>query len=209
MKLSIQILALLVALRVGALETRSVGASDLGNVMNMEGDERAPETLKPPEVSRSDAAEAPDARRSTTSTPGHETPSLTIGEVLRVLIANNPSLKAARANWEAMKQRVPQPRAWEDLRSEFDTVAGRLVSIPPNAFTDQKLVVEQPVPLSGKNRLRGNAAEADAAAAYGDFRRRELDLIARGKTLYYRLANAYQQLEINLNNTEFLERFGE
>src|SRR6266853_1310557 len=134
---------------------------------------------------------------------------LTIEQVLRDVLQNNPSLKAAWANWEAMKQRVPQARAWEDLRSGFDTVAGRFVSIPPNSFTDQKLMVEQAVPLSGKNLLRGKAAEAEAIAAYGEFRRRELDLVARARSFYYRLANAYEQLKINQNNTELLERFVE
>jgi hypothetical protein len=41
---------------------------------------------------------------------------LFLDQVLRDVLTNNPSLKAARANWEAMKQRVPQARAWEDLR---------------------------------------------------------------------------------------------
>src|SRR5882724_12505248 len=121
--------------------------------------------------------------------PGNTEPStnaaLTVDQVLRDVMQNNPSLKAARANWEAMKQRVPQARAWEDLRAGFDTVAGRFVSIPPNSFTDQKLMVEQPVPLSGKNLLRGKAAEAEAIAAYGEFRRRELDLVARARSFYY------------------------
>src|SRR6266550_1185219 len=91
---------------------------------------------------------------------------LTVEQVVADVLANNPSLKAARANWEAMKERVPQARAWEDARAGFDTVAGRFVSIPPNSFTDQKLMVEQPVPLSGKNRLRGEAAEAEAMVAF-------------------------------------------
>ncbi len=132
-----------------------------------------------------------------------------LDQVLREVLASNPSLKAARANWEAMKQRVPQARAWEDLRGGFDSVAGRFVSIPPNSFTDQRLMVEQAVPLSGKNLLRGKAAEAEAIAAYGDFRRRELDLVARARSFYYRLGNAYEQLKINQNNTELLERFVE
>src|SRR6266404_4172382 len=134
---------------------------------------------------------------------------LTIEQVLRDVLQNNPSLKAAWANWEAMKQRVPQARAWEDLRSGFDTVAGRFVSIPPNSFTDQKLMVEQAVPLSGKNLLRGEAAEAEAMGALADLHRRELDMVARGRTLFYRLGNAYEQLKINQGNTELLERFVE
>src|SRR5881396_1222352 len=113
--------------------------------------------------------------------------TLSLDQVVSDVLLNNPSLKAARANWEAMKQRVPQARAWEDLRAGFDTIAGRFVSIPPNSFTDQKLMVEQPVPLSGKNRLRGEAAEAEAMVAFADLHRRELDVVARGRTLFYRL----------------------
>src|SRR6266404_437336 len=127
---------------------------------------------------------------------------LTVDQVLRDVLLNNPSLKAARANWEAMKQRVPQARAWEDLRAGFDTVAGRFVSIPPNSFTDQKLMVEQTVPVAGKNRWRGEAAEAEAMVALAYLHRRELDVVARGRTLFYRLGNAYEQLKINQSNTE-------
>jgi len=58
-----------------------------------------------------------------------------------------------------------EPLAWEDLRGGFDTVAVRFVDIPPNSFTDQKLMLEQTVPVTGKNRLRGEAAEAEAIAA--------------------------------------------
>ncbi len=147
------------------------------------------------------AAEASEADRASTNGV------LSIKAVEMAVLKENPSLKAARANWEAMRQHVPQARAWEDARAGFDTVAGRFVSIPPNSFTDQRLMVEQPVPLSGRNRLRGQGAEAEAAAAYGEFLRRGLDLIARARMLYYRLANAYQQLRINESNTELLQRF--
>lgn len=144
----------------------------------------------------------------TTNTPEITTNNmLSLQQVLRDVLANNPSLKSARANWEAMKQRVPQARAWEDVRSELDTVVGRFVSIPPNSFTDQRLMVEQAVPLAGKNRLRGEAAEADAVAAFAELHRRELDLIAKARTAFYRLANAGQQLRIVDANLELLRQF--
>jgi outer membrane protein, heavy metal efflux system len=131
---------------------------------------------------------------------------LSLEQVLHEVLMSNPSLKSARANWEAMKQRVPQARAWDDLRSEFDTLAGRFVSIAPNSFTDQKLMIEQAVPLSGKNRLRGVAAEADAAAAFADLHRRELDLITKARIAYYQLANAAEQLRIVDANLELLRQ---
>src|SRR5262245_43752147 len=72
---------------------------------------------------------------------------LLLKDVLSEVLIRNPALKAAQANWSAMKQRVPQARAWDDLRGEFDTVAGRFVSLPPNAMPDQRLMLEQAVPL--------------------------------------------------------------
>ncbi len=133
--------------------------------------------------------------------------ALSLDTVLRETLQNNPTLKAARASWEAMKQRVPQARAWEDLRAGFDTVAGRFVDISPNSFTDQKLMLEQTVPLAGKNRLRGEAAEAEAIAAYQDYKRRQLDLAAKARTAFYRLANANEQLRIIDSNLELLRQF--
>src|SRR5690242_3063041 len=132
---------------------------------------------------------------------------LSVEGVLHEAFLNNASLKAARANWEAMKQRVPQARAWDDLRSEFDTVAGRFVSIAPNSFTDQRLMIEQAVPLAGKNRLRGEAAEAEAVSVFQEVHRRELDVTLKARTAYYRRANAREQLRIVDANLDLLRQF--
>jgi outer membrane protein TolC len=70
-------------------------------------------------------------------------------------------------------------------------------------------MIEQALPLSGKNRLRGEAASAEAVNAFAEFHRRELDAIARARTAYYRLANAYAQLEINRKNAALLKQFAE
>ena len=41
---------------------------------------------------------------------------LSLREVIRAVAERNPSVKAAEAKWQAMKARVPQAAAWEDLR---------------------------------------------------------------------------------------------
>jgi outer membrane protein TolC len=122
--------------------------------------------------------------------------TLSLGKIVREVGEQNPLIKAARANWEAMKQRVPQARAWDDPRTGFDTVAGRFVDIPRNSFTDQRLTLEQTVPVAGKNHLRATAAEAEAIAAFQELRRRELDLTTKARTTFYTLANAHEQLRI-------------
>ena len=79
---------------------------------------------------------------------------LSLSEVIRVVAEHNPSVKAAEERWQAMKARVPQAAAWEDLRLRGESVVARFVNISPNGFTDQSVALEQELPLTGKNRSR-------------------------------------------------------
>jgi outer membrane protein TolC len=72
---------------------------------------------------------------------------------------------------------------------------------------DQTAMLEQEIPVSGKNRSRSRAATAEARAAFEDLRRMELDLIMRARAAYARLANGYAQLDVNRRNTELLNQF--
>src|SRR6058998_1979455 len=96
---------------------------------------------------------------------------LSLDELTNVVLANNQAIKA----------RVPQAAAWEDLRAQARSRVARYVSIPPNAFTDQSFVLQQEVPISGKNLSRARAATAEAGAAFEDFRRTELDVLSRAR----------------------------
>lgn len=133
------------------------------------------------------------------------TNALTLETVLREVLANNPTLKAARANWAAMKERIPQARAWEDPMVGVDVERSGTTRF--DRFTDNEWMVMQELPLTGKNRLRGKSAVAEAVAAFEELRRRELDVIAKGRVAYYNLANAWEQLGINQRNIELLTRF--
>jgi outer membrane protein, heavy metal efflux system len=146
------------------------------------------------------AAPAPEAMAA---------PALTVEQIVAEVLSNNPSLKAARADWEAATERIPQARAWDDPRAGVDATAGRFVDVPANSFTDNKYFVEQAIPLSGKNRLRGKAATADAAVALAELRRRELDLTASARMAFYRLAGACEQLSLNRRNAALLQQFVE
>jgi outer membrane protein, heavy metal efflux system len=128
-------------------------------------------------------------------------------ELISIVLQENPALKATRAKWEAMKARVPQARAWEDLRAGGDFRVERSVNIPPNSFMDQTAMLEQELPISGKNLTRGRTATAEARATFEDFRRTELDVVMRARVAYARLANGYSQLEVNRRNSELLDQF--
>ena len=85
----------------------------------------------------------------------------------------------------------------------------RFVDVAPNAFTDQMVSVEQIIPLTGKNLLRARVAAADAMAAFEQARREQLDVLAKTRASYFRLANAYAQLELNRKNLVSLRQIAE
>jgi cobalt-zinc-cadmium efflux system outer membrane protein len=134
---------------------------------------------------------------------------LSLSEVTAVALANNPAIKEALRKWNAAKARIPQAAAWDDPVLGGDSRVRRFVDIPPNAFTDQSVSIEQVVPITGKNLLRSRAAVAEAISTYEGVRRQQLDVIAGARTSFFRLANAYEQLEINRKNIDSLKQIAD
>jgi len=134
---------------------------------------------------------------------------ISLGEVTSIVLANNPAIQQALRKWGATKARVTQEGAWDDLRVSGSSRAARFVDVAPNAFTDQIVSVEQIIPLTGKNLLRARVAAADAVAAFEQARREQLDVLAKTRASYFRLANAYAQLELNRKNLVSLRQIAE
>ena len=134
---------------------------------------------------------------------------ISLHEVTNVVLANNPAIKEAENRWHAAQERVRQANAWDDPRIAGDSRVRRYVDVPPNAFMDQSLAVEQLIPITGKNLVRGRAAAAEALSTFEEVRRAELDVIARARTSFFRLANAYEQLEINSKNLVSLRQIAD
>jgi len=139
------------------------------------------------------------------------TPSarISLGEVTSAVLANNPAIKEAEKRWRAAEERTPQAAAWDDPRIGADSEFHRFINIPPNAFMDQSVTVEQLVPITGKNLVRARAAAAEALSVFEEVRRAELDVIAKARASFFRLANAYDQLEINSKNLTSLRQIAD
>jgi len=137
------------------------------------------------------------------------TRSLSLSEVTSAVLANNPAIKEALKKWNAASARIPQAEAWDDPKISGESRVQRYVSIPPNAFTDQMVGVEQVVPITGKNLARARVTAADALSAYEEVRRQQLDTIAAARASFFRLGNAYEQLEINRKNIESLKQIAD
>jgi outer membrane protein TolC len=134
---------------------------------------------------------------------------LSLGEVTSAVLANNPAIQQSLNKWSAAKARVTQEAAWDDLKVSGSSRAARFVDVAPNSFTDQMASVEQIVPLTGKNLVRARIAAADAVAAFEQARRTQLDVLAKARTSYFRLLNAFAQLELNRKNLVSLRQIAE
>lgn len=130
---------------------------------------------------------------------------LSLGWVLDQVLTNNPSLKASQANWRAWQERIPQARAWQDLRLGVDVE--RQDQRNPFGYSDSEWMISQEVPLSGKNKLRGKIATSEAFMAFLDFRRKELDLLAAARIAYFRLGNARAQIDLTRKSKGLWEQF--
>jgi outer membrane protein, heavy metal efflux system len=134
---------------------------------------------------------------------------LSLAEVTHGVLENNPAIKEAENRWRAAQERVRQANAWDDPRIGGESRVRRFVDVPPNAFMDQSLAIEQLIPVTGKNLARGRAAAAEALSAFEEARRVQLDVIAKARATYFQLANAYEQLEINSKNLTSLKQIAD
>src|SRR5436190_15572952 len=134
---------------------------------------------------------------------------LSLAEVTRRVLENNPAIKEAENRWYAAIHRVRQANAWDDPRVAGESRMHRFIDVPLNAFMDQSLALEQLIPITGKNLVRGRVAAAEAFSAFEEARRVQLDVIAKARATYFQLANAYDQLEINSKNLTSLKQIAD
>jgi cobalt-zinc-cadmium efflux system outer membrane protein len=125
------------------------------------------------------------------------------------VLENNPAIKEAENRWRAAQARVRQVNAWDDPRVAGESRVRRFVDVPPNAFTDQTLAIDQPIPITGKNLVRGRVASAEALSVFEEARRTQLDVLAKARVTYFQLANACEQLEINSKNLTSLKQIAD
>jgi cobalt-zinc-cadmium efflux system outer membrane protein len=129
--------------------------------------------------------------------------------VLNVVMADNPALKAARAQWQSVEESIPQAAAWDDPKIDISQTVKRFPRVPPDSFTDNGVGLEQSIPISGKNLSRERGARAQALAAYEEFRRTQLNITLRTKKAFYRYEGARAELEINKRSDDLLRQFSQ
>jgi len=106
---------------------------------------------------------------------------------IRHALAENRGVQAARFNLLALKQRVPQETSLED-----PMVQNTIWPFPMNApqyslmgYMPYELMITQQFPWFGTLKLRGQAAEQEAKAAFYELLAAQLEVVSRVKRAYY------------------------
>ena len=140
--------------------------------------------------------------------PTLDTP-LELSELIQEGLARNPEIQAARNQWEAAGERIPQARSLPD-----PSFGVQLWNFPQNGnlFTSPGrsqntiFTLSQKFPFPGKLQLKGEVASRAAAMSEQALRAKERELIGRLKQAYFELSFAHRDLQIHHEHVDLIKQ---
>src|SRR5215218_3766147 len=120
--------------------------------------------------------------------------------------ARNPSLEAARHAWRAASARAPQERALANPMVSYGLAP---LSVGSDVPFGHEIEVRQALPYPGKRQARAAMAEAEAGAAFQDYREALLELTAQASNLAGDWYLVHRSLEVNDQHLRLLDSFRE
>ena len=130
---------------------------------------------------------------------------LTSDDLVRRVLAQNPTLDQMRAAAEAVAARYPQVTSLDDPMFAFNTAPGSIGS--PNADYAARVELSQKFLYPGKRNLKGQVATAEAAAATRDIDDTRLSLVAAAKSALADYYLAEKGASVAQENLKLLREF--
>lgn len=131
---------------------------------------------------------------------------LTLGHLVSEVHRRNPTLQAAVAAWASAAERYPQAVALDDPMLQSMFAPGSFPS-SSNIQSSYYVGLAQRVPWWGKRGLRGQIAQAQAAAAAFDSKETELRLTEVTRVAFFDYYLVVRELELNGANEQALREF--
>lgn len=126
---------------------------------------------------------------------------LQLETLISAVKAQNPSLQAAYAAWNAAVERYPQAVALDDPMLQTMVAPATFSSNSPTQ-SSYTLGLAQRVPWQGKRALRGQRAQWDADASAWDANEVQLRLEAATRIAFFDYYLVQRELELNQKNVE-------
>jgi outer membrane protein TolC len=130
---------------------------------------------------------------------------LSVEDLVREVLARNPSLAQMAAAWQAASARYPQVTSLGDPMFT--------VTLGPASYTSNtvnpayRLALSQKYPWPGKLALRGQSALAEARAAGNEVEDMRLQLVESAQGAFYDYYLVGRALQVNAANLQLLEKF--
>lgn len=131
--------------------------------------------------------------------------TVTLDELLAEARENNPRVKAARAEWEKVKERYPQAVSLDDpMLTYMQPVREVETRLGPQ---ERMIGLSQRIPFPGKLGTRGEIVEKEAEIARTRYEKTLRDLAAEVKKAYYDLYFIDRAVELDHENKAVLDYF--
>lgn len=132
-------------------------------------------------------------------------PVLERRELSEAVLGRNPGIAAARSAWQAALERVPQATSLDDPTASAGIAPLSLVDSGTRLGFQAR--VAQRFPFRGELRLRGEVAQAEAAAAEERVDEVRLHLATMASLLFDQYYLVVRALEVNAQHLQLLEDF--
>ena len=134
---------------------------------------------------------------------------LKLSELVQEALARNPEIQAARSQWDAAVEQVPQVVTLPDPRFGI-----QLWNIPQNGNLGTSVTrtqntiytFSQTFPFPGKLPLKGEMATRTAGMTEQALRAKERDLVGRLKEVYFQLFFSHKELQIHHQHVELVKQ---
>jgi len=130
---------------------------------------------------------------------------LQLKEIIEEALAKNPEIVAAKNQWRAAREKIPQASSLDDPVLSYTY---QLRSVETRVGPQRNMVgVSQRFPFFGKLSLRKEMASQGAQRARELHEAKKLEVVAKTKSAYYSLFMVHKAIQINQENVEILRRF--
>jgi outer membrane protein, heavy metal efflux system len=136
---------------------------------------------------------------------------VTLDQLVKEALENNPAIRAAQKGLEAARQRpaqessLPDPMFSPSYSSNGAPWPGAGLGTEPTSNIG--FMISQQLPGPGKRRLRGDIALKEAEAQSAEYETVQLNIISRLKQAFHRLHHTYVALDVMERGKDLLTRF--
>ena len=134
--------------------------------------------------------------------------ALTLEAVIDIALRENPSLKGRWNDWRSAESRISQESAFDD-----PVLGIAAVNLPSDTFvfdetpmTGLQFSLRQKIPFPGKLGVKKRHAREMSHVSKEVYEERKVELIAKIRTVFYRLASLDQETSVTEDNKRLLQK---